>query len=105
MTLILHTKGLLRAMVSLHKTKFSSKPYMQISINLKNLSAAVRAATAAKIIAALSRPSSSKETAWTDDKKLIDEDEKKKKKKMKSVEKVKRQILNLHLYLKRRKTY
>lgn len=47
----------------------------------ENFPAAVRAATAAKIIAALSRPSSSKATAWTDDKAKKDGEEKKKKKK------------------------
>ena len=42
--------------------------------------AAVRAATAAKIIAALSRPSSSKETAWTEDKRPEEDGEGKRKK-------------------------
>ena len=54
-----------------------------------NLSAAaVRAATAAKIIAALSRPSSSKETAWTEDKKPEEDGEGKKKKKQKDADRV-----------------
>ena len=47
---------------------------------MASFTAAVRAATAAKIIAALSRPSSSKATAWTDDKAKKDGNEAKKKK-------------------------
>jgi hypothetical protein len=53
----------------------------------------VRAATAAKIIAALSRPSSSKPAAWSEPEKVEDdvavvEEKKKKKKRSKDEEKV-----------------